>query len=100
MKTKPFTLAAAALVSMFAFGLPAQAQEASQSIQDLVAFCDSNKDGTVTRKEYLDAMARMWDDKHAKMMKTDNTMKAGSMNRAQFTTFMRGSFIDPGKIGG
>lgn len=100
MKTKTLTLASAALASMLTFGLPAQAQEASQSIQDLIAFCDTNKDGTVTRKEYLDAMARMWDEKHAKMMKTDTTMKAGAMNRTQFSTFMRGSFIDPGKIGG
>lgn len=100
MNTKTLILASAALASMLTLSAPVHAQEASQSQKDLLAFCDTDKDGMVTKKEYLDGMARMWDEKHAMMMKSDTTMKAGMMNKAQFTTFVRASFVDPGKIGG
>ncbi|MEP7283659.1 MAG: hypothetical protein ABI696_16900 [Rubrivivax sp.] len=72
---------------MLAFGLPAQAQEATAWPEAMMRMADTNKDGMVTRKEFLDAMAKMWDDKHAKMMKTDTTMKAGMMNKTQFMAF-------------
>ena len=75
------------------------AQEASR------APADANKDGIVTRTEYMDHMGRMWDDNHATMMKSDKAMKKDSMNSAQYGQYWRkmtlpdGS-VDPGKIGG
>jgi Ca2+-binding EF-hand superfamily protein len=89
--------AAAALMSMNA---PAVAGEATPWPELMMKAADVNKDGMVTRQEFLDHMAKVWDDKHAKMMKTDTTMKAGMMDKAQFMTFVRVMFVDPGKIGG
>lgn len=100
MKTKTLILASAALASMLAASPAARAQEATPWPEAMMRMADTNKDGMVTRKEFLDAMAKMWDEKHAKMMKTDSTMKAGMMNSVQFSVFMRGLTIDPGKIGG
>lgn len=99
MKMRTLTLAGMAMASMLAFSPLAQAQEATPWPELMMRMADTNKDGMVTRKEFLDAMAKMWDDKHAKMMKADTTMKAGMMNKTQFMAFSKG-MIDPGQIGG
>ena len=49
------------------------AQEATRAPADM------NKDGIVTRTEYMDYMGKMWDDNHAAMMKSDKMMKKDSM---------------------
>ena len=94
------TLAAAAFALTFGPLAPAIAQEATPWPELMMKMADKNKDGMVTRQEYLDMAARMWDEKHAKMMKTDTGMKAGMMGKDQFMTFVKNVFIDPGKIGG
>jgi EF hand len=96
------TLAAAATALTLAFALagPAQAQEATAWPDMMLKMADANKDGMVTRQEFIDAMSKMWDQKHAAMMKTDSKMKAGMMDKAQFMAFARVMFVDPGKIGG
>lgn len=97
---KTLLAAAAALAVLSAVHAPAAAQEATPFPEAMMRAADANKDGMVTRQEFLDQMARVWDQKHAQMMKTDTTMKAGMMDATQFKTFVRVMFIDPGKIGG
>lgn len=79
---------------------PVMAQEATPWPDMMLKMADANKDGTVSKQEYLDMAAKMWDEKHAKMMKTDKAMKTGMMDKTQFMTFVRSTFVDPGKIGG
>jgi hypothetical protein len=93
-------LAATAFALTAALSAPAMAQEATPWPELMMKMADMNKDGTVTKKEFLDMAAKMWDDKHGKMMKSDSAMKAGMMDKAQFMEFVRNMFIDPGKIGG
>ena len=67
----------------------------------------ANKDGFVSRQEFLDQMGKVWDEGHARMMKSDKKMRPGMMDRGQYSTF-RGQMSetsrpnpDPGKnVGG
>lgn len=92
MNLKPCMLAAMALASTLAFA-PAGAQEITPWPEMMMRSADANGDGIVTRAEYLDAMARYWDERHASMMKGDAQMKAGEMNKTQFMQFTR-NFAD------
>jgi hypothetical protein len=93
-------LAAAAFALTAGLCAPTIAQEATPWPELMMKMADANKDGMVTRQEYLDMAARMWDEKHAKMMKSDPAMKAGMMGKDQFMVFARNVFVDPGKVGG
>ena len=95
--TRNLGLTAALLLCLAA---PVMAQEATPWPDMMLKMADMNKDGVVSKQEYLDMAAKMWDEKHAKMMKTDKTMKMGMMDKAQFMTLVRAMFVDPGKIGG
>jgi hypothetical protein len=99
MKTRTIAAALGALVLALAAAQPALAQEATAWPELMMKMADRNQDGMVTRKEFLDEMGRQWDMRHAAMMKTDATMKAGMMDKKQFMGFA-GALIDPGKIGG
>jgi hypothetical protein len=79
---------------------PVVAQEATPWPELMMKSADKNKDGMVSRQEYLDMAAKMWDEKHRSMMKSDPSMKAGMMDKAKFITFVKSVFIDPGQIGG
>jgi hypothetical protein len=95
MMRKTLSLMAIALAS----SLPAQAQEATLWTEAFFKMADTNRDGMMTRQEYLDHMARMWDKKHAGMMKSDAMMKPGMMDKPQFMAYAKG-LLDPGQIGG
>jgi predicted secreted protein len=97
---KTLLAAAATLAVLTSVHVPASAQEATPFPEAMMRAADTNKDGMVTRQEFLDQMARVWDQKHAQMMKTDTAMKTGMMDSTQFKTFVRVMFTDPGKIGG
>lgn len=99
MKTTTLAAALGCLVLVLAAPLPATAQEATPWPELMMKMADRNKDGMVTRQEFLDEMGRQWDAKHAAMMKSDKGMKAGMMDKKQFMSFA-GALIDPGKIGG
>ena len=92
--------AAASLVLALTLAAPVQAQEATPWPDMLLKMADVNKDSMVTRQEFLDAMAKAWDRKHAAMMKTDSKMKAGMMDKAQFMSFAKSFFLDPSNAGG
>ena len=97
---KTLLAAAATLAVLSSMPISAVAQEATAWPEAMMKAADTNKDGMVTRQEFLDHMGKTWDAKHAQMMKTDTTMKGGMMDSKQFTTFVRVMFVDPGKIGG
>lgn len=50
--------------------------------------CDTNKDGMVTREEYLQTMAKIWDDAMKKM-----SVSAAGMNKQQYQQFTRLTFV-------
>jgi hypothetical protein len=50
--------------------------------------------------EYVDMAGKLWDMKHANMMKSDTGMKDGMMTKAQFIQFSKGLFLNPGLVGG
>jgi hypothetical protein len=99
MKTRSLAAGLSGLVLVLAAAQPAIAQEATPWPELMMKMADRNKDGMVTRQEFLDEMGRQWDRKHAAMMKADKGMKAGMMDKKQFMAFA-GALIDPGQIGG
>ncbi|MEO7245137.1 MAG: hypothetical protein ABIX12_08315 [Rubrivivax sp.] len=66
---------------------------------------DANKDGSVSRQEYIDYHNKMWDMHHGMMMKSDKTMKADMMTMSQYEKYNKSIYlpdgrVDPGKVGG
>jgi hypothetical protein len=92
------SLAAAAACLTLGVTVPAAAQEATPWPELVMKMADVNKDGMVTKKEYLDMAAKIWDMKHAAMMKDDKGMKAGMMTKAQFMAFVKGTYQDLGSV--
>jgi hypothetical protein len=50
--------------------------------------CDLNKDGMVTKEEFLKSQAQMWDDAMKKMK-----VSAAGMNKAQYEMFVRHTYV-------
>lgn len=50
--------------------------------------CDLNKDGMVTREEFLAAQAHLWDDAMKKM-----NVSAAGMSKTQYEMFMRHTYV-------
>lgn len=69
---------------------------------------DANRDGFVSRQEFMDHMGATWDSHHSRMMRSDQQMRRDMMDRHQYSTFRgqmwgapgRSSNPDPGQIGG
>lgn len=66
---------------------------------------DTNKDGFVSRDEYMSYVGKMWDDHHMAMMKTDKTWKKDMMSTMQYGEYWKkmtlpNGMVDPGKVGG
>jgi hypothetical protein len=63
--------------------LPARAQEDPLSFDVVFKMADKNKDGMVTKSEFMDAMGKAYDMKMSKMksMKDDKMMKGDAMTR-------------------
>ncbi|MEP7283226.1 MAG: hypothetical protein ABI696_14710 [Rubrivivax sp.] len=77
----------------------AMAQEATRMS------ADANKDGFVSRQEYMDYHTKMWETQHGMMMKSDKSMKPDMMSMAQYQKFNKSLYledgrVDPGKVGG
>ena len=67
-------LAAAAVTAAAAFTAPASAQDVKR--EDMVSYfqmpqVDKDKDGMVSKKEFMDMMAKAWDAKMAATAKAD-----------------------------
>ncbi len=101
MKSKTaLALTTLALAAAFSFSAPAIAQEGSAFPELMAKAADMNKDGMISKQEYLDQMAKVWDEKHGKMMKTDKTMKAGMMDMKQYMAMLKAFYRDPNFTGG
>jgi len=98
MKT-PLLLACAVLAITASFALPSFAQEIKR--EEMVTFfqsdkLDANKDGMVSRKEFLDAMGKTWDMHMAEAKKSDPMMSRDKMTLQQFLEFSKMFGLDKG----
>jgi len=86
---KKLILAAATLAMTIGLATTATTASARDRFPELMTMADANKDGMVTKEEFLAAMGKMYDDKMGKMKKmsaADQTkmMKDDAMTRAGF----------------
>jgi len=72
MTTNRLIAALATCVLLTAAALPARANP--EAGYDLTMTMDANKDGMVSKKEFLDRMAKIWDMKAKKMNLKDDKM--------------------------
>ena len=94
MKTSisKLVLATTVLAVTAAFSLPSQAQEIKR--EEMVTFfqtgmIDANKDGMVSKKEFMDAMAKSWDMHMAEAKKADPKMPKDKMTLQQYLEFSK-----------
>ena len=80
------------LAATATFSLPSQAQEIKR--EEMVTFfqsdkIDANKDGMVSKKEFIDAMAKVWDMHMAEAKKADPKMPKDKMTLPQYVEFSK-----------
>ena len=95
MKTSlhQLVLASAVLGVTASFSLPSLAQDVRR--EDMVTYylqadkIDANKDGMVSKKEFMDAMSRTWDMHMAEAKKADPKMPRDKMTLQQYLEFSK-----------
>ncbi len=94
MKTSisKLVLAASVLAVTASFSLPSLAQEIKR--EEMVTFfqadkIDANKDGMVSKKEFMDAMGKSWDMHMAEAKKADPKMPKDKMTLQQYLEFSK-----------
>ena len=95
MKTslRQLVLTSAVLAVTATFALPSLAQEIKR--EEMVTFylqadkIDANKDGMVSKKEFMDAMSRTWDMHMADAKKADPKMPRDKMTLQQYLEFSK-----------
>jgi Ca2+-binding EF-hand superfamily protein len=94
MKTSisKLVLTATVLAAAASFSLPSMAQEIKR--EEMVTFfqtpmIDANKDGMVSKKEFMDAMAKAWDMHMAEAKKADPKMPKDKMTLPQYIEFSK-----------
>ncbi len=95
MKTslRQLVLTSAVLAVTATFALPSLAQEIKR--EEMVTFylqadkIDANKDGMVSKKEFMDAMSRTWDMHMADAKKADPAMPRDKMTLQQYLEFSK-----------
>ena len=95
MKTslRQLVLTSAVLAVTASFALPSLAQEIKR--EEMVTFylqadkIDANKDGMVSKKEFMDAMSRTWDMHMADAKKADPAMPRDKMTLQQYLEFSK-----------
>ena len=95
MKTslRQLVLASAVLAVTASFALPSLAQEIKR--EEMVTFylqadkIDANKDGMVSKKEFMDAMSKTWDMHMADAKKADPAMPRDKMTLQQYLEFSK-----------
>ena len=95
MKLSQFVLSAAVLAVTASFSLPSLAQDVRR--EDSVTYyltmpmVDANKDGMVSKKEFLDAMSKTWDMHMKDAMKAapDAKMTKDKMTLQQYLEFSK-----------
>ena len=95
MKTslRQLVLTSAVLAVTASFALPSLAQEIKR--EEMVTFylqadkIDANKDGMVSKKEFMDAMSRTWDMHMADAKKADPATPRDKMTLQQYLEFSK-----------
>ena len=95
MKTslRQLVLTSAVLAVTATFALPSLAQEIKR--EEMVTFylqadkIDANKDGMVSKKEFMEAMSRTWDMHMADAKKADPAMPRDKMTLQQYLEFSK-----------
>jgi hypothetical protein len=86
-------LASTLLAAAASFSLPASAQDVRR--EDSVTYylqvdrIDANKDGMVSKKEFMDAMSKSWDMHMAEAKKADPKMPKDKMTLQQYLEFSK-----------
>jgi hypothetical protein len=90
---RQFALASAVLAVTASFSLPSLAQDVRR--EDSVTYTlqmdriDANKDGMVSKKEFMDGMSRSWDMHMAEAKKADPKMARDKMTLQQYLEFSK-----------
>jgi hypothetical protein len=93
LSLRRLVLASTALAAAASFSLPTFAQDVRR--EDSVTYylqtdkIDANKDGMVSKKEFMDAMSRTWDMHMAEAKKADAKMPKDRMTLQQYLEFSK-----------
>jgi hypothetical protein len=93
LSLRQVVLASAVLAATASFSLPTFAQDVRR--EDSVTYylqmekIDANKDGMVSKKEFMDAMSRTWDMHMAEARKADPKMMKDRMTLQQYVEFSK-----------
>jgi hypothetical protein len=95
MKTslRQLVLTSAVLAAAASFSLPSLAQDVKR--EDSVTYylqtkmIDADKDGMVSKKEFMDAMSKSWDMHMAEAKKADPKMPRDKMTLQQYIEFSK-----------
>ena len=100
LSLRQLVLTSAALAAAASFSLPSLAQDVRR--EDSVTYylqmdkVDANKDGMVSKKEFMDAMARTWDMHMAEAKKADPKMMKDKMTLQQYLEFAKMAGLNVG----
>ena len=93
LSLRQVVLTSAVLAAAASFSLPSFAQDVRR--EDSVTYylqmpmVDANKDGMVSKKEFMDAMAKTWDMHMAEAKKADAKMPRDKMTLQQYLEFSK-----------
>ena len=100
LSLRQLVLTPAVLAAAASFSLPSLAQDVRR--EDSVTYylqmdkVDANKDGMVSKKEFMDAMARTWDMHMAEAKKADPKMMKDKMTLQQYLEFAKMAGLNVG----
>ena len=100
LSLRQLVLTSAVLAAAASFSLPSLAQDVRR--EDSVTYylqmdkVDANKDGMVSKKEFMDAMARTWDMHMAEAKKADPKMMKDKMTLQQYLEFAKMAGLNVG----
>ncbi len=93
LSLRRLVLASTLLAAAASFSLPVSAQDVRR--EDSVTYylqmdrIDANKDGMVSKKEFMDAMSKSWDMHMAEAKKADPKMPRDKMTLQQYLEFSK-----------
>jgi hypothetical protein len=100
LSLRQLVLASTVLAATASFSLPSLAQDVRR--EDSVTYylqkemVDANKDGMVSKKEFMDAMAKTWDMHMAEAKKADPKMMKDRMTLQQYLEFAKMAGLNVG----
>jgi hypothetical protein len=100
LSLRRIVLASTVLAAIASFSLPTFAQDVRR--EDAVTYylqmdrIDANKDGMVSKKEFMDAMAKTWDMHMAEAKKAEPKMMKDKMTLQQYLEFSKMAGLNVG----